>query len=102
MSMMRASGAMPIITALQIATASLAVPKSVMKTIVGRAAGFFAGSLERLVSPPQPANASVTATRNNATQERVRRNGMPSPLGDRSEDLLLGGIRWAGIITHAR
>src|SRR5260370_16804117 len=37
MSMMRASGAMPSMTPLQIATASLAVPKSVMKTIVARA-----------------------------------------------------------------
>src|SRR5271165_974280 len=38
MSMMRASGAMPSMTALQRATASLAVPKSVMKTMVaGRA-----------------------------------------------------------------
>src|SRR5271165_947161 len=34
MSMMRASGAMPSMTALQRATASLAVPKSVMKTMV--------------------------------------------------------------------
>ena len=38
MFIMRASGAMPIITALQIATASLAVPKSVMKTMAGREA----------------------------------------------------------------
>src|SRR5579859_460611 len=38
MSISRASGAIPRITALQIATASFAVPKSVMKTIVGRAA----------------------------------------------------------------
>src|ERR1700674_4188715 len=37
MSKMRASGAMPTMTALQMATASLAVPKSVMKTMVGRA-----------------------------------------------------------------
>src|SRR6266700_411939 len=36
MSMIRASGAMPRMTALQMATASLAVPKSVMKTMVGR------------------------------------------------------------------
>ena len=36
MSMIRASGSIPRITALQIATASFAVPKSVMKTIVGR------------------------------------------------------------------
>src|SRR5205807_2391817 len=35
MSMMRASGAMPTITALQMATASLATPKSLMKTMVG-------------------------------------------------------------------
>src|ERR1700737_1149048 len=38
MSMTRAAGAMPTMTALQMATASLAVPKSVMKTMVGRAA----------------------------------------------------------------
>src|SRR6266853_5520529 len=36
MSMIRASGAMPSMTAVQMATASLAVPKSVMKTMVGR------------------------------------------------------------------
>jgi hypothetical protein len=36
--MMRASGAMLTMTALQMATASLAVPKSVMKTMVGRGA----------------------------------------------------------------
>src|SRR5262245_25647581 len=35
MSMMRASGAIPAMTARQIAAASLAVPKSVMKTMVG-------------------------------------------------------------------
>src|SRR5579884_3254594 len=35
MSMMRASGAMPAITALQMATESLAVPKSVMKAMTG-------------------------------------------------------------------
>ena len=38
MSIKRASGAIPTITALHIATASLAVPKSVINTIVGRAA----------------------------------------------------------------
>src|SRR5262245_41029251 len=42
MSMMRASGAMPAMTARQIAAASLAVPKSVMNTIVG--AGFAGGA----------------------------------------------------------
>src|SRR5947207_15690087 len=36
MSMMRASGAMLSMTALQMATASLAVPKSVMNTMMGR------------------------------------------------------------------
>src|SRR5690349_11111372 len=35
MSAIRASGAIPPITALQMATESLAVPKSVIKTIVG-------------------------------------------------------------------
>jgi len=35
MSAMRASGAMAAMTALQIATASLAVPKSLMKTMEG-------------------------------------------------------------------
>src|SRR5215472_14365090 len=39
MSMMRASGAMPTITALQMATASLATPKSLMKTMVGCGTG---------------------------------------------------------------
>src|SRR5579859_31645 len=38
MSMTRVSGAIPAMTALQMATASFAVPKSVMKTIVDRAA----------------------------------------------------------------
>jgi hypothetical protein len=38
MSMIRTSGTIPIITALQMATASFAVPNSVMKTIVERAA----------------------------------------------------------------
>ena len=38
MSKIRASGAMLTITALQIATASFAVPKSLRKTIAGRAA----------------------------------------------------------------
>ena len=43
-SIIRTSGAILTITALQIATASLAAPKSVMKTIVGWAAGAAAGA----------------------------------------------------------
>ena len=39
MSMMRASGAMPTMTALQMATESFAAPKSVMNTMVRCAAG---------------------------------------------------------------
>src|SRR6266481_6507869 len=59
------SGAIPTITALQIATASLAVPKSVMKTNSGRATArcpaspwpFFAGSnLEHAASVSKQAN----------------------------------------------
>jgi len=42
--MIRASGAILMITALQIATASFAVPKSVMKTITGCRAGSFCAS----------------------------------------------------------
>ena len=44
--MIRASGAMPKITALQIATASFAVPKSVIKTIVGLRGGAEVASRE--------------------------------------------------------
>src|SRR5580693_4680265 len=53
MSMIRASGAIPTITALHIATASLAVPKSVMKTIVA-CDGFCDSSWPERV--PQPAS----------------------------------------------
>src|ERR1700730_7168874 len=70
MSMMRASGAIPTITALQMATASLAVPKSVMKTIVGRkelwaaADSFCAGDFE------QAATRVIASSR--TTNERGR------------------------------
>src|SRR6266566_3973637 len=69
MSMMRAAGAMPTMTALQMATASLAVPKSVMKTMVGRAPdgerdveaeSFPPGAFEQ--AAPSRANASSSKT----------------------------------------
>jgi hypothetical protein len=44
MSMMRASAATSKMTALQMATASFAVPKSVMNTIVEGFAAFFAAA----------------------------------------------------------
>jgi hypothetical protein len=53
MSMIRALGAIPNITALQIATASFAVPKSVIKTIVGLRGGAELASREPGV-PAQP------------------------------------------------
>jgi hypothetical protein len=53
--MIRVLGAMPKITALQIATESFAVPKSVMKTIVGLCGGEEFASLETgaLVQPTE-------------------------------------------------
>src|SRR6202453_2933758 len=82
MSMMRASGAMPIITALQIATASFAVPKSVIKTIVGRAAGFFAAPSGRFAWPAQPAKSKITGA-----LERLGKNCKAAPLRARGEKL---------------
>src|SRR6266568_4168916 len=70
MSMTRASGAMPTITALQMAAASLAVPKSVIKTMVGRATTC-AGDLEH--AAPSRASAS-SGTRNIRVREII-----PSP-----------------------
>src|SRR6266481_578981 len=69
MSMMRTSGTIPMITALQIATASLAVPKSVMKTRVGRAAGFFA-ACSLFARLPQPAGSHANANRSRANPHR--------------------------------
>src|SRR5437763_3945868 len=75
MSMMRASGAIPVITALQIATASLAAPKSLMKTMVGlrdrlaavsRGAGAFAQP-EKI-----PANTNIIERRNFCVQNGIR------------------------------
>src|SRR5271169_1172696 len=66
MSMMRASGAMPIMTALQMATASLATPKSVMNTMAGRTAGF-CGADEVPYGPdcglPQPTRVKTDRNR---------------------------------------
>jgi hypothetical protein len=72
MSVSRTSGAIPQMTARQMATASFAVPKSVMKTIVGRAvevgaaagaAGFGAGC-----EHPQ---IPTTSKSDSATSDRV-------------------------------
>src|SRR5580658_7435124 len=100
MSMMRASGAIPIITALQMATASLATPKSVMKTLVGRVVGFLADSSGRVAVVAQPAADSAVSNRNESTRARVRRNCTASPLAKRCEVNFISGIGWAGIITH--
>src|ERR1700742_3675275 len=87
MSVSRTSGAIPHITARHMATASFAVPKSVMKTIVGRAAevgaaagaaGFGAGCEH----PPIPrANKS-----DNATSKRTR------TFISKSDDVVTAGI----------
>jgi hypothetical protein len=58
--MIRTFGTIPTITALQIATASFAVPKSVIKTIVGGAAGLAVST--GVETPPQP--ISKTAMKN--------------------------------------
>src|ERR1700745_937318 len=64
MSMMRASGAMPMITALQMATASFALPKSVMNTIDGfrvadAVVSFGAGALAQPGESPRSRNGSA-------------------------------------------
>src|SRR5256885_9097863 len=74
MSMMRASGAMLTITALQMATASLAAPKSVMKTIVG--CGAVAAALPFDVPPNLPHEAFVSAIVARAAASKKRRRGM--------------------------
>src|ERR1051326_6378270 len=66
--MMRASGAIPIMTALQMAAASLAVPKSDMKTMVGfRAAiadtSFGAGAVAHPACIPAKSRASTRQNR---------------------------------------
>src|SRR5271155_338447 len=101
MSMMRASGAIPIITALQIATASFAVPKSVIKTIVGRVAGLFAPSSGRLAWPPQPAKASTAKSKIAKVEEQRRKKCTASPLRARHENVSVSCIRRARTIKQA-
>src|SRR5205814_468468 len=72
--MMRASGAMLTITALQMATASLAAPKSVMKTMVG--CGAVAAALPLGVPPNFPHEAFVSAIVARAAASKKRRLGM--------------------------
>src|ERR1700723_3777266 len=86
MSIMRASGATPSITALQIATASLAVPKSVIKTMVARCAEGYAGEESMALEPlsaggfvqpaaqKAPVNAHAAANDCAARRIFVRRN----------------------------
>src|SRR5580693_9823917 len=83
MSMMRASGAMPTITARQMATASLAVPKSVINTIVGlvpevEPASFCAGTFEHA--------AAIKANTSNGKPNSRRREIMKSPLKLNEQD----------------
>src|SRR5215470_8484858 len=66
MSVTRTSGAMLKITARQIATASLAVPKSVMKTIVGRRAESNDAGCRK-----HPQNNSEAAIRNGIRRLRI-------------------------------
>src|SRR5580692_1643241 len=102
MSMMRASGAMPTITALQIATASLATPKSVIKTMVGRVADFLAESSGCVAVVAQPMMAKDSADINRSeTTERVRKSCTGSPLHERGSGVFISGMRWAESITHA-
>src|SRR5580658_2525124 len=97
MSMMRASGAMPIITALQIATASFAVPKSVINTIVGRAAGFFGASSGGFPCPAQPEKASTAKSKIAGALQRRRRNCTASPWRARGEKLFTS---WHSLDRH--
>src|SRR5579871_406589 len=73
MSVSRTSGAIPQMTARQIATASFAVPKSVMKTIVGRGveAGAAAGAACLGAGCEHPQNPTANKVVN-AMSERIR------------------------------
>src|SRR5205807_6948675 len=79
MSIMRASGAMLSMTALQMATASLALPKSVMKTMMGRV-------LELPGAPGSPCEgdfeqaALVRASTNRDRQSKRMRESINAPL----------------------
>jgi len=65
-------------TALQMATASFAVPKSVMKTMVGRVFGFLAVS-RWVPKPRQPVNENVNSTARKAIPSRLLRERMLIP-----------------------
>ena len=67
-----------MMTALQMATASFAVPKSVMKTMVGRVFGFLA--VTRWVPKPrQPVSENVNSTARKAMPIRLLRERMLLP-----------------------
>src|SRR6266571_5211703 len=79
MSMMCASGAMPRITALQMATASLAVPKSVMKTIVGCPPGCPGACTEFLCAGDFEQAAASRAQANHGKMRRRKGEIIHSP-----------------------
>ena len=79
MSISRASGAIRMITALQIATASFAVPKSVMNTIVGRSAPVIFSALSSAALVPHPAQARATATNTTPNRDRCEVNNFFRP-----------------------
>src|SRR5258705_8623557 len=102
MSMIRMSAAIPPITALQIATASLAVPKSVMKTNSGRATArcpappwpFFAGSdLEHAASISEQAN--IKNARNAALRRDLIKDSSVIGIPQRQENS--GLIHFVGV-----
>src|SRR5271168_4090954 len=74
MSVRRESGAMPKMTARQMATASLAVPKSVMKTIAGREAeaGWAAAGDSFWVGVCEQATPKIRRPRAGTANRRVR------------------------------
>src|SRR5882762_2301177 len=102
MSMIRMSGAIPTITALQIATASLAVPKSVMKTNRGRATArcpappwpFFAGSdLEHAASISE--QAKIKNARNAALRRDLIKDSSVIGIPRRSEKFRTRSFCWS-------
>ena len=78
MSIIRTCGTIPVMTALQMATASFAVPKSVIKTMVGRVFGFLAVS-RWVPKPRQPVNKNVNSSARNAIPSRLVRERMLLP-----------------------
>src|SRR5580704_5475777 len=67
-----------MMTALQMATASFAVPKSVMKTMVGGVFGFLAVS-RWVPKPRQPVNENANSTARKAIPSRLLRERMLLP-----------------------